>query len=53
MRREAFLLLFPQKIKMGIREKAKRQKGLLKIPVEVRVMLGISVEIPISQKGSM
>ena len=53
MRREAFLLLFPQKIKMGNQEKAKRQKELLKILVEVRVMLGISVETPISLKGSM
>ena len=53
MRREAFLLLFPLKIKVGIREKAKRQRGLLKNPMEVPVMLGISVEIIISLKGSM
>ena len=51
MRREAFLLLFPLKIKN--RERAKRQRGLLKIPVAVRGLLDISVVTTISLKGSM
>ena len=51
MRREAFRSLFPLKIKN--RERAKRQKELLKIPVAVRGLLGISVVTTISLKGSM